>query len=108
MSLRDQQETIVCSPLLRPVADTSLLYPEDPPSSTKDISRKSKNSVLDLSVDDGTSKQLEGYFQERQHGPATEPLDGTKHRERAAEVAAKELAAIIKQYHTSKHDCGTE
>jgi hypothetical protein len=89
--------------LLRPAADTSLpslLYPEDPPSSTKDISRKSKNSVLDLSVDDGTSKQLESYFQKRQHGPATKPLDWTKRRERAAQVAAKELAAINKQYHT--------
>ena len=95
MSLRDQQDTIVCSPLLRPAASTSLnLYPEDPLSSKKDISRKSKNSVIDRSVDDGTSKQLESYFQERRPGCATKPLDWTKLRERgAAEI-------INKQWHT--------
>ena len=74
-----------------------------------------KNSVLDLSVDDGTSKQLESYFQERQHGRATKPLDWTKLGERgaaevaakklAAEVAEKELAAINKQWHTQYPAC---
>jgi hypothetical protein len=108
MSLRDQQDTIVCSPLLSPADDTSLnLYPEDPLSSTKDISRKSKISVIDRSVDDGTSKQLESYFQERRPGCATKPLDWTKLQERGAaeitskklavEVAKKELATINKQ-----------
>eukprot|EP00001_Collodictyon_triciliatum_P026545 04836_4 len=52
MSLRDQQDTIVCSPLLRPAASTSLNIPDDLLSSG--ISRKSKNSVIDRSVDDGT------------------------------------------------------
>ena len=51
MSLRDQQEPIVESPLLRSTAATSL-YPEDPVSS-KAISKPS-NCIFDHSVDDGT------------------------------------------------------
>ena len=63
-----------------------------------------KNSVLDLSVDDGTSKQLENYFQERQHGRATKPLDWTKLGERgAAEVAAKKLAAEVAEKRTCRN-----
>ena len=47
MSLRDPQETIVSSPLLRPAAATSP-YPEDPPSSKKVISRTCESTAIIL------------------------------------------------------------
>ena len=104
MSLRES-EYIVGSPLLRSSAAASL-YPEDPLSSTKEISTNSKNSVLDHSVDDGTGASKTIYFQQ-QHDPERKPIDWTTSDPMVTNkvdpvsiLSAKTFADFKKLFHT--------